>query len=123
VARSYLARLSGPVLDRIDLPVLLREEPGERTTGQGMRESVRQGRDFALKRFGTLPSRMMPSTLEIEFERPDLKFLFDSAPPSLRFRHKTLRVAKSIQALEQTPRLEPHQVMEALALRDLESHL
>jgi predicted ATPase with chaperone activity len=88
-----------------------------------MRKAVHQGRAFALERFGTLPSRLKPSELETEFEKPALKMLFESAPPSLRFRHKTLRVAKSIQALEQSTQLEPHQVMEALSLRDLDSHL
>lgn len=123
VARNYLSRLSGPILDRIDLPVLLREETCGKSAGERMREAVLRGRTFALDSFGTLPSLLRPSDLEAEYERRDLRSLFESSPTSLRFRHKTLRVAKSIQALEKTPRLERHQVMEALSLRDLESHL
>ncbi len=126
VARAYLSRLSGPILDRIDLPVLLRLEtniPGRLDAGNRIREAVIRGRTFALQHFGTLPSGLKPQDLEQELHHPAIHPLFESSSPSLRFRHKTLRVAKSIQALEQTPRLEPHQVLEALALRELDAHL
>jgi magnesium chelatase family protein len=126
ITRAYLSRLSGPILDRIDLPVLLRAESGRATEKHPegrIREAVINGRKFALEHFGALPSRMSIAGLEADLTNPGIRSLLDAASSSFRFRHKTLRVAKSIQAHEQTSRLEAHQVLEALALRELDTHL
>ena len=125
-ARSYLSRLSGPILDRIDLPVLLGAEHQNKRPledGKRIREAVRCGRVFALEHYGTLPSCLSPNDLEKELQERAIHRLFESTRISLRYRHKTLRVAKSIQALEQTPRLESRHLLEALSLRELDIHL
>ena len=126
ITRAYLSRLSGPILDRIDLPVLLRAESGQNTEKNPedrIHEAVNKGRKFALEHFGVLPSRISAAGLEADLSNPGIRSLLDAASPSLRFRHKTLRVAKSIQAHEQSTRLEAHHVLEALALRELDTHL
>jgi magnesium chelatase family protein len=124
--RTYLSRLSGPVLERIDLPVLLGDEsqdPESTDAPARLETQAAQARDFSRKQFGALASALRPEQLESELEaHPTLRTLLGSGM-SLRFRHKTLRVAKSIQALDSALQLREHHVLEALSLRALDSRL
>jgi magnesium chelatase family protein len=123
---QYLSRLSGPILDRIDLPVILPDRevpPTEAPDPRHLVQQVTSARRFALEHFGELPSKLKPTLLEAEAEKSGVIQLLGGRSLSLRGRTKSLRLAKSIQALEQSPCLERHQVLEALSLRQLDETL
>jgi magnesium chelatase family protein len=103
---AYFSRLSGPILDRIDLVALtLPVPPGRerRTTGaeiERTREKVRSVRESLVRRWGATPGKMPPARVEslIE-EHPDWKKALEGVPTtSLRERHKIARVALSLAA-------------------------
>jgi len=130
VVRDYFQKISGLILDRIDLVALLslssNRKIGKQQTElqfQEMKRKVTEGREFALKQFKTLPSRLSPVWLEENLpEKPEIETLLGSVT-SLRARHKILRVARSIQALEKSPDLKVEHVFESKAHRFIDSWL
>ena len=125
---DYFNKLSGPILDRIDLIALLGstpkiQKPKKNTQMEQIKESIEAGRAFALKHFQNLPSRLSPIWLEESLpEKPEIEALL--APiSSLRARHKILRVARSIQALEKSPELKVEHVFESKAYRFMDNWL
>ena len=70
-----------------------------------------------METFGALPSRLPPTWLEASIaHQPEVLALLESLP-SLRSRHKTLRVATTIQALEASEVLKNEHVFEAKTYR------
>ena len=128
--RDYLQKISGPILDRIDLVALLslpsqKKIKQQQTDDQfkAMKEKVTEGREFALKHFHSLPSKLSPTWLEETLpERPEIETMLASVT-SLRARHKILRVARSIQALENSEDLKVEHVFESKAYRFMDSWL
>ena len=128
--RDYLQKISGPILDRIDLVALLslpsqKKIKQQQTDDQfkAMKEKVTEGREFALKHFHSLPSKLSPTWLEETLpERPEIETMLASVT-SLRARHKILRVARSIQALEKSEELKVEHVFESKAYRFMDSWL
>jgi magnesium chelatase family protein len=102
----YLARLSGPVLDRLDL-VGISARQGERANQvdapkrlSELRKQVERSRARAIAQWGKLPTRMGGAELEALLEtRKEWKDALDPAKfASLRTRHKILRVALTLAA-------------------------
>lgn len=133
----YLQRLSGPLLDRIDLvswleppdPGSLLEAPA---TGQAaepsarVRERVVAAQAVALARQGVLNARLTAGQLEhaCAAERDALSLLAQTARQlnwSGRAVHRVLRVARSIADLDAKPaqRIASHHMAEAIQSRRL----
>lgn len=123
--RHYRSRISGPVLDRMDICVEMpRVEPGDlfsRRKGDGteeMQKRVRRAREAQKERFcGTsvaYNSQMEPAQLEKfcrlrSTEKAFLKQIFAAFPLSVRAYHKILKTARTIADLEGERDIrEPH---------------
>ncbi len=123
--QSYLQRLSGPILDRIDLVALFTDTPvpqEEHTrTASDLRGEIEAARTLVLGRYGCFPAKIPPQNLEKLIPRtgPTSKLLSEIG--SLRSRHKTIRVALSIQALEGASELREEHVLESRSYRFLDS--
>lgn len=128
VAR-YQGRLSGPLLDRIDLHVqvgalpaaeLLQAKAGEPSTA--VRERCNAARERALARQGK-PNHLLSGQEIDTHTRPEeaaLRFLDAAAVRlgwSARGLHRTLKVARTIADLAGAPRITLEHVAEALQYR------
>ena len=119
--RAYLQKISGPILDRIDLIALFTEVPDpqaiEAKDPDTLLREVEASRQFARSRFGALPSRLTPQLLEGQIrKKPAMEKILQSLT-SLRSRHKVLRVACSIQSLEQSEHLREEHLLESRSYR------
>lgn len=102
--RQYLNRLSGPILDRIDLVLLVThaaEQADERGTVERaaeLREQVLVTREIALSRWGAPPGQIDAVALEdLLGAHPEWRALPAlSNATSLRARHKALRLALTL---------------------------
>ena len=130
---GYRARISGPLLDRIDLHVnvgrpprefLRRPEPGAETSGT-MRDRVVAASERQLERQGVSNARLSGTDLDEHCEldaegwtlldRAADKFAF-----SVRSYQRVLRVSRTIADLLGSERITPPQIAEALSLRGCE---
>jgi magnesium chelatase family protein len=128
VAR-YQARLSGPLLDRIDLHVevpqlppqeLLAAPAGEASAA--VRERVAAARQFALARQGKPNQALAGQELDAHLRLQDAaaQFLQSAATRlawSARATHRALKVARSIADLAGAPEVAPAHVAEAIQYR------
>jgi len=126
---TYQRRLSGPLLDRIDLQVAVRRVPLETLaseptgeTSSDVRERVVRARRRQVQRQGSLNAQLKPSRL---------RQLAGLAPPSRRTLerwsaqrgmtargfHRAWRVARTAADLEGSEQIEEHHVLEALGFR------
>ena len=137
-ASDYQARLSGPLLDRIDLsirvdavtPADLRAPPGNRTARESSAaiaqrvEAARARQHHRLSAQGscTLNADTRPETLDATLEAcPEAMALVDRVAAerrlSARAYHRTLKVARTIADLEASVGVRRVHVAEALAYR------
>lgn len=135
----YMQRISGPLLDRIDIHIevpavpfqeLASSQPG--TNSQAMRESVELARQRQAKRFAetvTLYNAQMTSRELREFTRLDSicgNLLRDSCNElglSARAHDKILRVARTIADLEDAADISAVHLQEAINYRMLDRNL
>jgi magnesium chelatase family protein len=125
----YLSRLSGPILDRLDLVSLLRKAPetlaagaesrGASTDLAVLREEVARTRQRLLSDFGALPGKMEAYELEsILEESPSVRQALDALRfRSFRDRHKTFRIALTLAALQGQRLPNERQLLEARVMR------
>ena len=135
-AADYQARLSGPLLDRIDLHVevpavpftqLAEMPPGP--TSADLRAQVLEARARQSKRFGPrgpqVNGRMTPRQVrKFCALKPEAMALLKAAMEDLglsaRAHDKVLRVARTIADLEQVENLQEHHLAEAIQYRLLD---
>ena len=128
--RRYRARISGPLMDRIDLhievprlpPQELRPDavPGEPTAT--VRRRVEQARAIQLKRCGRLNAQLsQPETMEFCRLQPKDQALLENAIERLqlsaRSMHRILRVARTIADLADSATILSAHLTEALGYR------
>ena len=128
--RSYLGKLSGPLLDRLDLIVevpglsqaeLLEQKP-DATDWNGIRQRIAQCRSLQLERAGKLNCALSGTELELYcgLDKPlRRKFILavEKLGLSARAIHRLIRVARTIADYEDSKRIEQTHLWEALSLR------
>ncbi len=120
----YFKKLSGPILDRIDLVTLYADSGAvakERVPVKEHAIAIETARRFALERFGNLPSDLSVEWLEKNLPTPPQFQTLLERLPNLRSRHKVMRIARSIQALDASSELTEEQVFEAMTFRFMSS--
>jgi magnesium chelatase family protein len=138
--QNYLGRISGPLLDRIDLhievpQVKFREISSERTgeTSAAIRARVIQARQLQQARFAHKPSitcnaRMGPKEIKTHcaLDQPTielLKFAMADLNLSARAYDRILKVARTIADLAGAPSIGSDHVSEAIQYRSLDRQL
>ncbi len=130
---KYRSRISGPLLDRIDLHVevgrppiqSLYDEHGGKETSADVRERVVTSRSLQHSRTGTCNARLSGDQLRTHcvLERRERRLLDEAAEKfalSVRAYQRVLRVARTIADLERTASITAGHIAEALNLRGLE---
>lgn len=139
----YLSKISGPLLDRIDLHVevpvvpfkqLSQMQPGE--SSAAIRERVIKARQIQEQRFSSLPQQggqgrvycnaQMSERMLHEFAEPDsasldmLRTAMERLSLSARAYSRILKVARTIADLEGSERIQSHHIAEAIGYRSLD---
>ncbi len=138
--QNYLGRISGPLLDRIDLhievpPVKFREITSERTGEDSaqIRERVIAAREKQQKRFADKPkitcnarmgTRELKAFCELDEQTLELlKFAMGDLRLSARAYDRILKVARTIADLAGSERITSDHVSEAIQYRSLDRQL
>lgn len=129
----YRARISGPLLDRIDLQIeVLRLDPAELTapgrsgeTSEQVRARVIAARERQLARAGKLNAALTPTEIERDCALdPPGRRLVEQAIQRLalsaRAYHRILKVARTIADLSGAARIAPQHLAEAIGYRRLD---
>jgi magnesium chelatase family protein len=137
LVKKYLSRISGPLLDRIDLhieivPVPFRQlaELGESERSSGIRSRVIQAREIQKNRFknmrGIYSNAQMSSRLLRKYAVINeagqvlLKNAMEKLGLSARAYDRILKVSRTIADLDQSDRIENHHLAEAINYRNLD---
>ena len=132
VIARYRGRVSGPLLDRIDLHVEVPRLPisdwrdaGPRETSACVRARVLVARERAITRAGVCNALLGPNELKHavplpESERALLERAVDRLGLSARAHQRILRVARTIADLEGAERVSGTHLMEAIGYRRLD---
>jgi magnesium chelatase family protein len=135
----YIGRISGPLLDRIDLHIEVPAVPfqelaatGDGTSSASMREQVLQAREAQRCRFGMeghrqngrMNSRQLRRYCALDDEgRGLLKSAMEELGLSARAHDRILRVARTIADLEGADDIRPEHLSEAINYRSLDRKL
>jgi magnesium chelatase family protein len=136
---KYMGRISGPLLDRIDLhievpavPFAELSAPADGTNTANMREAVFQARAIQAERFGSGPgatnSRMSPRQLRkfcpLDVECQGLlQTAMEELGLSARAHDRILRMSRTIADLAGAARIGPGHLGEAIQYRSLDRRL
>jgi magnesium chelatase family protein len=136
---KYMGRISGPLLDRIDLHVEVPTVPfqdlsakADGTPSSAMRDQVRRARDIQAQRFGQgsvrLNGRMTGRLLRKYCALDDagktmLQNAMDRLGLSARAHDRILRMARTIADLEGAESIVSAHLSEAIAYRSLDRKL
>ncbi|MFC2149424.1 YifB family Mg chelatase-like AAA ATPase [Candidatus Auribacterota bacterium] len=137
--KKYISKISGPLLDRIDIhvdvsPLKYNEMtgPGGGETSQTIRERVCEARALQSKRFGgadivnnaLMKTRQIKKYCELNSGgHALLKEAHDRLGLSARGYDKVLKIARTIADLEANDNIEPHHLAEAIQYRSLDRNI
>lgn len=130
---SYLKKISGPFLDRIDLQLFLQavdiSELANKNeeTSESLRQKVIIAREVQKKR-GIINSLMGIKEIEqyctmTQQAENILKFAFDKFQMSMRSYHKIIKISRTIADMEQAEIISEQHVKEALLYRGIDQKL
>jgi magnesium chelatase family protein len=135
----YMSRVSGPLLDRIDMHIEVPAVPFQELSGQAdgtnssvMREQVNKARQAQRQRFGfdnhrlnsRMTSRMLRKYCALADEpRLLIKTAMDELGLSARAHDRILRVARTIADLEGAADISAVHISEAISYRTLDRKL
>jgi magnesium chelatase family protein len=135
----YIGRISGPLLDRIDLHIEVPAVPfqelstgADGTSSTAMREQVNRARAAQRRRFGEgtyrlnsrMTSRQLRKFCPLDEEcRNLLKTAMDELGLSARAHDRILRVTRTIADLEGSETIRPAHLSEAINYRTLDRKL
>lgn len=134
MVKNYQQRLSGPIMDRIDLhipverPTLeqLLDTSSSTMTSESMREQVVMATSMQQKRYegldfssnGAVPHKAISELCHITDKAWSvLGNIFDHFHLSGRAFNRILKVSRTIADLEGNPKVEPHHISEAMLFR------
>ncbi|HAN00599.1 MAG TPA: magnesium chelatase [Marinilabiliales bacterium] len=137
IRQKYLNKISGPLLDRIDIHIEVVPVPFEKLSGkealessQAIRERVAQARQVQLERFkdmkGVHSNAQMNTKLIRKFCQLDatgsqlIKTAMEKVGLSARAYDRILKVSRTIADLEKSETIEPHHLAEAIQYRSLD---
>lgn len=134
--QKYMGKISGPLLDRIDIQVEVTPVPYEKLqndkkieTSEQIRERVNKARKIQNKRYKELEiysnSQLTPKLIEkyckLNKESKELlRKAFDRLGLSARAHGRILKVARTIADLEKEENIEVHHIAEAIQYRSLD---
>ena len=127
----YRGKISGPLLDRLDIhldvPALRFSEmtaSGSAESSESVRERVTHARQLQYQRFGCVKSNAQMSPKELKQHchltpscQEDLRYAIDVMGISARAHDRIVRVARTIADLEESPSIERHHLLEAIHYR------
>lgn len=138
VAR-YLEKLSGPLLDRIDLQInvqsieydAIKSKAGISQSSKDLFFGVQHALDAQLQRFGNnnqwnahMSSDLVEKHCALTGQAEAImKTTFETLHLSMRGYHKILRVARTIADIEQQEVIDVHHIQEAIMYRSLDQSL
>jgi magnesium chelatase family protein len=136
---KYLGRISGPMLDRIDLHIEVPRVPfqelsasADGTSSAQMREQVQRARTLQRRRFGPesaransrMTSKQLRKFCPLETDCHDLmKNAMENLGLSARAHDRILRMARTIADLEEVEQIGPGHISEAIGYRTLDRKL
>ncbi len=134
--QKYRSRVSGPLLDRIDIHLQVPAVPFRDLSGEGQAEKsesirarVTRARDRQAKRYGPeglynnaqIRPRLLKKYCQVDAEcRTLLEAAMDRLGLSARGYHRILRVARTIADLDEREEILPQDVSEAIQYRTLD---
>ncbi|KAB1063241.1 YifB family Mg chelatase-like AAA ATPase [Salibacter halophilus] len=133
----YLNKVSGPLLDRIDLHIEVQPVPFEKLSSKragessaSIRERVIEAREIQIDRFRSEPnihnnSQLTPKLMKVHCQIDDagsqlLKNAVDKFGLSARSYNRILKVSRTIADLEQSETIQPNHLAEAIQYRSLD---
>lgn len=134
---NYISKLSGPLLDRIDLHVNvpsinyeeLKDKNVQSKSSAQMYEEVKVAVLMQEKRLGAVRNADMASdqvekycVLSVAAEQA-MKFAFEKLSLSMRGYHKILKIARTIADLQSADMIEKSHIQEAIGYRSLDQKL
>lgn len=135
--RRYLSKISGPLLDRIDMQVevplisqddLLNGRQRQQISSAEIRQAVESSQKLQLKRQGKLNGQLESADIEQYCNlgtgsKDLLTKALNQLNLSARSYHRILKVSRSIADLEQSELIEPKHISETLNYRKMERYL
>ncbi|MCW8887367.1 MAG: YifB family Mg chelatase-like AAA ATPase [Motiliproteus sp.] len=131
--KRYQSRISGPVLDRLDLHVEfqplafseLTESGGAEENSDRVRKRVVAARQLQLQRRGRVNSQLSHQQLQQDcpIDGDNLRLMeraMESLRLSARAYHRVLRVARTLADLEAEEQVQRHHLLESLSYRKLD---
>ena len=133
---KYMNKISGPLLDRIDIQVEVMpvkyqklKEDGQAETSKNIRERVNKARKIQIERYKNYGiysnSQLTPKLIDIycKIDSKSSKLLqvaFENLHLSARAYNRILKVARTIADLEQKENIEAKHIAEAIQYRSLD---